>query len=109
MRSPLHHETLTVHVVTVGLPDGDGVAVTTTAPTPWGPCNVQHSSTTETRGGREVTVTRLRASGPLARWISEGDKVTRDGVDYRVDGSPAHFVGRALDHTEVVLIAWKGS
>lgn len=104
----LHLENLTVRVVTAGAPDADGVPVVTTTAREWGLCNVQQTVTTETRGGREVTVTRLRASGPLARWITSGDVIERGGVTYRVDGDPAHFVGGALDHTELALIVWKG-
>lgn len=105
----LHRETLTVHVVQVAdEPDDDGVAAETSVPREWGPCNVQQVSSSEERGGREIVTTGMRASGPLARWISAGDRLTRDGVDYRVDGDPAHFVGNALDHTEVRLVAWKG-
>lgn len=106
--SPLHRETLTVHITTDGDPDEDGVPSSTSVPREWGPCNVQQVSSTETRGGREVVVTKTRASGPLAKWIGSDAKVTRDGEDYRVDGKPAHFVGGALDHTELVLIAWEG-
>lgn len=109
--SPLHRETLTVAVVAVGEPDKNGVAVVTTEPRAWGPCNVQQSTTTETRGGREVVVTRLHASGPLAEWITSDDAVTRPrdpGVTYHVDGRPAHFVGGVLDHTELVLVGWEG-
>lgn len=105
----LHRETLAVHVVTTGGPDDDGVPVETLVERPWGPCNVQQVSSTEERDGREIVTTGMRASGPLAQWIDAGARVTRDGVDYRVDGDPAHFVGGALDHTEVRLIAWKGA
>lgn len=105
----LHPYTLAVTTVTAGAPDADGTPTETTTVTEWGPCNVQQVQTTEERGGREVVTTRLRASGPLARWITAGDRITWDGTVYQVDGNPAHFVGGALDHTEAVLIEWKGA
>jgi|GEM_PF-1106151 len=108
--STLHREVLTVCLVTTGIPDSDGVPVVTTTTRPWGPCNVQQSGTTEERNGREVVTVGLRASGPLAEWVSAGDIIERprDGAVYQVDGAPAHYVGGALDHTEVRLVAWSG-
>ncbi len=106
--SPLHRETLTVLATVTGAPDDDGVPVATATPRPWGRCNVQQAATSETRGGREVTVERLSVSGPLARWITEEDQILRDGVTYRVEGHPAHFVGGALDHTELVAYRIRG-
>lgn len=104
----LHPETLTVTLVTQGGPDEDGVPTETVTTRPWGPCNVQRSSTSEQRDGREVVTTTLQASGPLAPWITESDRITYLGKAYRVDGEPAHFRGGAFDHTEVTLIKWTG-
>lgn len=104
----LHPEAVTVTLVAPGPPDDDGVPTETVTTRPWGPCNIQRSSSTEQRDGREVVTTTLRVSGPLAEWIGEDDRVTCRGKDYRVDGEPAHFKGGALDHTELMLIKWTG-
>lgn len=105
----LKRETLTWVATSIsGIPGADGTPVITEVKADYGPCNVQQSSTTETRGGREITVQRLRVIGPLNRGISSKDRMIRGGRTYEVDGEPAHFVAGSLDHTETVLIEWEG-
>lgn len=106
--SLLRNQMITVIKVSVGMPDEDGVPTETVEPAPWGPCNVQRASTTEVRDGNEITTTKLRAIGPLAQWINSMARITWQGVDYQVDGEPAHFLGGVLNHTEVDLIRWVG-
>lgn len=111
MRLPrlLHRETLTVLVVTTGEPDDDGVPtedVVERAVPGW---NVQPVGTNESLGDAEVVTGRWRASGPLTEWLQAGDRLRWRGTAYRVDGEPQHYRGGSLDHTEVVLIAWKGA
>ncbi|XBH21609.1 hypothetical protein V5R04_15595 [Jonesiaceae bacterium BS-20] len=106
----LHHETLSVLVVTEAvLPDSAGEVVATTTEQPWGPCNVQRKSSSESQQRGEETVIRLRVSGPLALWITSAEKIIRRGITYYVEGEPAHFEGGVLDHTEVDLVTWKGA
>lgn len=106
--SLLHPATLTMHTVTDGPPNAAGEVTETTLDRVWGPCNVQAAGTTEARDNGEVVSSRLRASGPLAEWITSADHATYKGHRYRVDGEPVHFTGGALDHTELYLITWRG-
>lgn len=108
MGTLLHHETLIVLTATAGEVDDDGEVIEAFMERDWPGCNVQLKSSVEVREIGEVITTRLLASGPLAEWISDADRVVRDGRQYRVDGEPGHFKGGALDHTELFLIAWKG-
>lgn len=104
----LHPHTLLVHQVSDGPLNAAREVTRITSDREWGPCNVQQTASTETRTSGESTVTRFRASGPLAQWISSGDRVTWLGESYAIDGKPAHFSGGSLNHTEAVLIEWKG-
>lgn len=108
INSLLHNETLTVRVATAGDPDEDGEVTESFIDRDWPGCNVQQKTSVEIRDVGEVITTRLLASGPLAEWISDADRILRADREYRVDGEPAHFKGGALDHTELFLIAWKG-
>ena len=106
----LHPDAFTVYVVTVGPPDEDGVPVETVTEKPWPRCNAKVTATSEDRTTGETVTSTMRVSGPLAEWITSGDRMTRarDGSTWRVDGSPTHYVAGALDHTELDLIRWEG-
>lgn len=110
IRSPLHRETVTVTVVTRGVPDVDGVASRTTSTVTLTGCNVQLAATTETPDSSAVSsAERWRVSGPLAEQITPGCLAAWRGDPYEVDGAPAHFRGTGfLDHTEFVIVKRRG-
>lgn len=103
----LHAETLTVVQVSTG-PPVDGIPQTTRVERDLLAGNVQQVGTSESVGNHELVTERVRWSGPPAEWVQPGDEVLWRGRRYRVDGEPAHFRGGVLDHTEFVLIIWKG-
>ena len=106
----LHPDAFTVDVVTVGPPDEDGVPVETVTEKPWPRCNAKVTATSEDRTTGETVTSTMRVSGPLAEWITSGDRMTRtrDSTKWAVDGAPTHYVAGALDHTELDLIRWEG-
>ena len=106
----LHPDTFTVDVVTVGPPDDDGVPIETVIEKSWPRCNAKVTATSEDRTTGETVTSTMHVSGPLAEWITSGDRMTRarDGTKWAVDGDPTHYVAGALDHTELGLIRWEG-
>jgi hypothetical protein len=104
----LHTETITVHQVTNGRPDADGVAQTTSVPTDVDRCNVQPAASTEAVANDEPSVERLRVSTSEPEdWIRARDTVTWRGKSYRVLGKPQTFWA-TLPHTEFILVDVKG-
>ena len=108
MLTRFHREMLTLIVVAVGEPDGDGVPTETVSRVVWGPCHVELASTVEDRAAGEVTAGRWAASGPLDYRITPEARIEWRGKTFSVEGEPAHFDAGILDHTEVVLIRWEG-
>lgn len=108
--SPLHTETLLLHLVTSGPADADGVPTRTVQDVTLEGCNVQPQTTTERRtGGAVIATGKWRVSGPLEERIRPSSRVTWRGDPYDVDGEPAHYrSGTDLDHTEFVLVAHRG-
>ena len=83
-----------------------------THPTTWtlNGCNVQpvSSSVAWTEQGQAVTVRRVLRCPPDAE-IAEGDRVTIDGKQYRIDGVPHPWKSPtgAVSHIEAYLIDWE--
>lgn len=103
----LHPHTITVRTATPGFPDASGVPTGTTTETIAPGWNVQPLSSADTVADVETVTARWRASGPLSTWIPATAHVLWQGREYSIDGEPAHYTGGALDHTELILIAWR--
>ena len=106
----LHPDSFVVDVVVSGEPDDDGVPVETVTQRAWLGCNAKTTGSSEDRTTGETVTSTMRVSGPLAEWITSGDRMTRtrDSTKWAVDGAPTHYVAGALDHTELDLIRWEG-
>lgn len=77
----------TVVHVELGEPDvnGDRARITTTTDTV---CELQQSTTAETRDGGLVVVTQWNLYLPADAVVTANDEVSVDGVAYTVDGQP---------------------
>jgi hypothetical protein len=104
----LHDETVTVHRVTNGRPNDDGVATPTSTPVDVDGCNVQPAASTEDIANNEPSVERLRVStSEPCDWIRARDTVTWRGDTYRVLGKPQTFWA-TIPHTEFIIVDVKG-
>ncbi|MBW3077692.1 hypothetical protein [Bifidobacterium simiiventris] len=77
-----------------------------------GHCSVQPAGSSLSLGDPRVLNTQILQTAylPPDADIQAGDRITWQGVDYVIDGEPAHWTSPTgiLDHIVISLIAWKG-
>lgn len=108
MTAFLHPYQLIVQQITDGDIDDSGEVTEATINREWGPCTVREADSPEDLSQGERRAERLWVSGPLATWISGGDKITHLGETFHVDGRPVNYAAGALDHTELYIKKWRG-
>ncbi|UYG15767.1 hypothetical protein BRM3_08925 [Brachybacterium huguangmaarense] len=104
----MHAQTLVLKRVTVGAPDADGVAATTSVEHELEGYGVTPAGSQESSGEEKVITTRYHVSGPVTALVREHDEIAWNGTVFQVEGEPQTYVGGVLDHTEFFINKPKG-